>query len=41
MTKTGAVVYIEKLGVSRFASLENIHAMTEKQGVKILGVVAV
>ncbi len=41
MTKTGAVVYVEKLGVSRFASLENIHAMTEKQGVKILGVVAV
>lgn len=41
MTNTGAVVYIEKLGKSRFGSLENIHAMTEKQGVKILGVVAV
>lgn len=39
MTNTGAVVYIEKLGKSRFGSLENIHAMTEKQDVKILGVV--
>ncbi len=41
MTNTGTVVYIEKLGKSRFGSLENIHAMTEKQGVKILGVVTV
>lgn len=41
MTNTGAVVYMEKLGKSRFASMENIHAMTVRQGVKILGVVAV
>lgn len=40
MTETGAVVYVEKLGKSRFDSLENIDAMTQKQGVKILGVVA-
>lgn len=40
MTNTGAVVYVEKLGKCRFDSLENISAMTQKQGVKILGVVA-
>lgn len=40
MTDTGAVVYVEKLGKSRFNSLENIDAMTARQGVKILGVVA-
>lgn len=39
MTEVGAVVYIERLGKSRFDSLEKINAMTEKQGVKILGVV--
>lgn len=39
MTDTGAVVYVEKLGTSRFGSLENINAMTARQGVKILGVV--
>ena len=39
MTEVGAVVYIERLGKSRFDSLEKISAMTEKQGVKILGVV--
>lgn len=39
MTEMGSVVYIERLGKSRFDSLEKIGAMTEKQGVKILGVV--
>lgn len=40
MSDTGAVVYIEKLGKSRFDVLENIDAMTARQGVKILGVIA-
>lgn len=40
MTDIGSVVFVEKLGKSRFDSLENIDAMTARQGVKILGVVA-
>lgn len=41
MIQTGNVVYVEKMRVSRVEDLIKAGAMTENQGVKVLGVVAV